>query len=218
MLADTAKFNFTETLALVAAIAALGAFFVSWLEARRNNKAIVKLKSLQASFTSHIHDGDRELIAVRIENRGIALQNICMSLKYRAPDKAGICSLAMQQQHESKISGTFYRGTIAEFQLSDEDPRALQLLRSLRDLKEQEPAFCLYANTFFVRCFPVCRRFDWFRRLWNRLCFRLMFQRKVGDGYDGKGVFKTYILPTFTDRRMQLETFVKSVIKELEKS
>jgi len=210
-----AAFDVSEVLALVAAILALGAFLVAWREAQRNNRAIVKLTDFHATYTGARDHRKCYILKVCIKNCGVALQNAEMRLCYCGPGKSGSFSIQMHLDERSCVSSAFLRGTFARYQMSSENRRDVDLLRYLKDLSVQEPALCLYNSTYLVKAFDICRHGDWLRRAWNRGAFRLSFQRRVGEGDAGKGVFKTYRLPTFIDRKMQLEFFL-SGLKKLE--
>ena len=188
----------------VTTIVALGAFWISWREVRRNNKAIVRLKDFETSISGEIAS-----LKVCIENRGIALQAVAMTLYFRGPKKSGYSNLTMQLvDNGHRLQGTFLRGTTAEFVLSSADSKEVGLLRLMHDPKDQEPAICVWNNAYLVRDFPIYRRCDRLRKLWNSLSIRLRWERRVGEGVEGKGVFKELTLPRFIDRPMHFDLFL----------
>lgn len=201
--------NLTGNLALVAAIAALGAWWVSWREAHRNNRVIVKLKRFSSELAQNQARTSYEL-KIYIVNRGIQLQNISMSLCFHGPGKSGIFSIPIPLSEYSKgvISSTFLRGTTASFLLSTSDREISNFLSILRDIKEQRPVINLYNNSFLACSFPIYSRWDRLQKLWNRLSIKFMFKRRVGEGCNGKGVIKYYRLPCFEIRSEKLQFFL----------
>jgi len=189
----------------VTTIVALGAFLISWREVRRNNKAIVRLKDFTTSISGKVAS-----LNVCIENRGIALQAVAMTLYFRGPKKSGYANLSMQLvDYGHRLQGTFLRGTTAEFVLSTADSKDMDLLRLMHEPKDQEAAICLWNNAYLVRDFPIYRRCDRLRKLWNSLSIRLLRYRRVGEGVEGKGVFKPVALPRFIDRPKQFDQFLE---------
>jgi len=205
--------NLTETLALVAAIAALGAFWVSWREARRNNRVIVKLKEVRSCFSGSDADHFYKL-EILVVNRGVQMQDVSMGLDFHGPGKSGSLHLPIPLSNYSRgAASTFLRGTMAKFVLSTADRDAWGFLRSLRDFKEQRPEINLYNCGFLACSFSIYSRWDWIRRLWNKFSFQLRFEHRVGEGREGKGVFRTYQLPYFNIRSEKLQFFLQGVEK-----
>ena len=197
--------NLIVILSSVTTIVAFGAFWVSWREVRRNNKPIVRLRDFTTSIS-----GEVARLKVCIQNRGIALQAVSMTLNYTGPKKSGNINLPMQLvDYGHRLHGTFLRGTIAEFVLSTADDKDVELLRLMEEPKDQEPAICVRNNAYLLRHFSIYRRADRLRNLWNRLTFRMRWQRRVGEGREGKGVFKEVGLPRFANRPMHFELFLK---------
>ncbi len=185
-------------------IVALGAFWVAWREVRRNNKPIVRLKDFKGSMA-----GEVRCLKVCIENRGITLQDVSLSLNFRGPGKSGNYNLPLQViKHGNRLDSAFLRGTNAEFELSTADNRVVDFCLSLKLPASQDPAICVWNSGFFVREFCIYRRGDRLRKMWNKLTFKLSWRRKVGEGVEGKGVFKEIALPRFIDRPMCFDFFL----------
>jgi hypothetical protein len=202
--------NLTENLSLIAAIAALGAWWVSWREARRNNTVIVKLKRFSSVFTQN-QAGTSCKLEVWIVNRGIQLQNISMFLWFHGPGGSGTVSIPIPlSEHSKGVHSTFLRGTTASFVLSASDKKTSDFLSMLSDIKEQRPVINLFNSSFLSCSFPIYSRWDRLKKLWNRLSFKFRFTRRVGEGCNGKGVFKSYQLPYFEIRSEQLQFFMDS--------
>jgi len=202
-----------RTLPYIATLAALGAWWVSWREARRNNRVIVKLRKFGSHFTGTATSRVYEL-EVWIVNRGMQMQDIGMALVFAGRGKSGTCSVPIPLSNQSKSVGlTFARGTTAKFLLSTASCDLCRLLGILRDFHEQRPAIHVYSSCFLACSFPVYSRWDGLKKLWNRLSFRLSFQRRVGEGHEGKGVFKTYQLPRFVIRSEKLRFFLDGIAK-----
>lgn len=189
-------------------IAALGAWWLSWRECRRNNRVIVELRRFCSQLTETAAGRAYEL-EIWVVNTGIQMQNISIALDFAGPGKSGNFHLPIPLSDLSKrVASSFLRGTMARFLLSTADKNVCQLLGDLRDFDEQRPVINIYNSSFLVCSFPIYRRCDGFRKLWNRLSFRLSFRRRVGDGHDGKGVFKMHQLPYFVIRSDVLRLFL----------
>jgi len=200
--------NLTENLALIAVIAALGAWWVSWRESRRNNRVILKLKK----FSSALHE-DLSGLSYKLEawivNRGIQLQNISMSLCFNGPGGSGTCSITIPLSESSKsVYSTFLRGTTAKFLLSPSDKKIFHFFSMISDIKKQRPVINLYNSSFLAYSFSIYSRWDWIKKLWNRLSFKFSFKRRMAEGLNGKGVFKYYQLPYFEIRSEKLQFFL----------
>ncbi len=203
-----------RTLPYIATILALLAFLVSLREAHRNNTAILKLTKFSSHFTETAAGTAYEL-EVWIVNGGIQMQNISIALGFAGRGKSGSCHLPIPlSDHSKSVASTFLRGTTASFLLSTADKEACRFLGDLRDFEEQRPVIEVYNCSFWACSFPIYSRWDGFRKLWNRLSFRLSFNRRVGDGHEGKGVFTTYQLPYFEVRSEKLRIFLDGVRKD----
>jgi hypothetical protein len=211
MLATTtqpvSELNLTYLLALIAAILSLAAFLVAWREAHRNNSALVRLMDFQASQTS-TRSMTKYLLKVVVKNNGITLQSPHVALCFCGPSKSGSFSIPFSLEKKDEMSGMFVRGSLATYVLSSDDREATTMLSFLTDLREQDVALCVYNCSYLIKAFPVCRCFDFLRKRWNRLSFRLSYLRRVGEGTEGKGVFRRYQLPHFLDRKGQLDFFL----------
>ena len=210
---------YTSTIAsLAAAIGAIAAWFVTWREVRRCNKVIVKMKRLTAHWTSTGH-GDAYELEVWIANTGIQMQNVSVSLDFSGPGKSGSIHVPIPLSGQNRTVGAaFLRGTTASFMLASDDGQACMFLGALRDIRDQRPVISVFNNSFLARSFPLYSRWDAVRRLWNGISFRLTFKRRVGEGYKGKGVFKTYQLPYFEIPSERLRFFVAGIRKGLPSS
>jgi len=203
--------NLTEKMAFIAAIAALGAWWISWREVRRNNRIIVKLKRFN-SFLIKDQTGIYYKLEIYVVNKGIQLQNISMSIGFYEQGKSGYVSGPIPLSKYSKdLSSTFLRGSIASFMLVSSDKMTSHYFSMLRNIKEQRPVINLFNNSFLACFFSIYSRWDWLKKLWNKLSFKLRFSRRVGEGCEGKGVFKYYQLPTFEIRSEQLNSFLNGL-------
>ena len=208
----------TENLALVAAVGSLAAFWVSWREVRRNNKVIVKLRSFGSHYREDRNGRTAYELEVTIMNRGIQMQNISMALLFFGPGRSGDCQLPIPLSDQSKGIASFLRGTTAQFVLSTADRDVPLALAILRDFKEQRPVIGFFHGSFLACSFRIFSRWDWFKALWNRVSFRFRFERRMGEGHHGKGVFKSYQLPFFVIRSEKLRFFVEGAVKSRRKN
>ena len=213
MTRNLATVNWTNILAFTAAIAGLGAFWIACRESVRNNKVILRLKEFTfASITEAT--GEFDELKVTLLNRGIQLQNVSMGLAFLGPGKSGTfyCPIPLSR-HSTGVGNTFPRGATAEFLLTSKDKEARQFLAMVRDMREQEPCICVYHNSFLAVEFPLVRKGDGLRERWNQWSFRFAIKRRIGDGVEGKGVFKNYNLPLFQVRSHALRYFLDGLAK-----
>lgn len=198
---------------LIAALAALAAWYVTWREVRRCNRVIVRLRKFTSSYKSTLQGNTYEL-EIWIRNGGVQMQDISVALGFDGPGKSGSFHLPIPLSDRMPgVRSTFLRGTTASFVLSSTDQQSCRMLGALRDIAEQRPVINVFNNSFLACTFPLHRRFDWIRRLWNKLSFRFAFNRRVGEGHGGKGVFKRYQLPYFEVRSEKLRFFLDGVGK-----
>ena len=176
---------------------------------------MLRLRKFSSCLTSRVGVPDARELEVWIVNAGMQMQNLSMALAFAGRGKSGTCHVPIPlSDHSKSAASAFLRGTAASFVLSTADKQACLWLGALRDFEEQRPVINVYSDSFLARSFPIYSRWDGLRRLWNRLSFRLSFNRRVGEGHDGKGVFKTYQLPHFVIRSEKLRFFLKGVREE----
>ena len=200
----------SENLALIAAIAALGAWWVSWREARRNNRVILKPKSFTSAFTPNL-PGASYTLQIDVVNRGITLQDISMSLCFHGPGKSGTVSIPIPlSQRSTSMSSTFLRGTTARFVLSPSHKETTNL-SMLHEISVQRPIINLQNASFLARSFAIHSRCDPLKKLWNRFSLKLTIKYRVGEGCEGQGVFRFYRLPCFQIRSEKLHFFLNGL-------
>ena len=181
-----------RSLPYVGAIAALGAWFVTWREVRRCNRVLMKMRRLSSQFSDGLA-GKSYQLEIWIENAGIQMQDVGMSLVFSGMGKSGTIQVPIPNSAQScATASTFLRGSTARFVLSSTDETACRLLCALRDITEQRPTICVFNNSFLVHSFALYSRWDKLRQSWNRISFRFAYHRRVGEGMNGRGVFKTY--------------------------
>lgn len=201
-------------LAQLALIAALGAWWISWRESRRNNKVIVKL--LEARCTGrYAPPTPREAkLQITIRNYGLPLTNLSMSLFYTGPQKVGTFEFPIRVDNRCQgAAGNFMRGMTAVFTLSNLDQNILPFLGGLLDVPEQRPSIKLFSNSYLACTFPVVSLLDPLKRKWNYLATRKIIKRRVSDGVDGAGVYEIYMLPRFAIHSDELSRFLADLKK-----
>jgi hypothetical protein len=95
--------------------------------------------------------------------------------------------------------------------LSSRNRDAASVLRLLTEIKEQKPVIVLFHCSFQAHVFPLWTHWDTLKNKWNRLAYRLSFERRVAEGIEGKGVYRSYHLPYFTVRSEKLHVFLSGL-------
>lgn len=198
----------TENLALLAAITSIWAFIIALLDSRRNNRIILKIVEIESTYSKD-RIGPQRVLRVRIKNCGISLQSITMSLGFHGPEQSGFFSVPMKPSPVDAHHSQFLRGSVATFELSTRNNDADTFLSLLDDICLQRPKFMLFNGSYLARSFRIVGSFDRFKVAWNRLVFKFCFHRRVGNGIEGKGVFKLYHLPAFEILSEKLRFFLK---------
>jgi hypothetical protein len=207
-LAGAAAIDWIPYLALIAAI---GAWYISFKESRRNNKVIVKLE--RCTYSGHSSDvAQWDELRVRILNRGIPLHNIAMAIRFRGLGGAGATEVPLRLERRGKQDPSkFSRGMRASFLLTSDDKEARLYLSALEDVRQQEPVLLLFNNSFHARSFPLYSHLEKYKVKWNLVANWKRKWRRVGEGFNGQGVYREYGLPRFPIHSRQLELFLDSI-------
>jgi hypothetical protein len=196
-------------LALGAFIAAIAAWWISWREACRNNKVMIRLRRFDASFNHSIIDGKAVELRIVVTNLGVQVQNLSMGIGFHGQNMCGCWQCPIPLAKRSNNAGAiFLRGATAEFVMSSRDFENVQFMSHLTALSSQRPVIQLFSDSYLVWTIPICSRFDWMKTIWNRLAYRMSLKRRVGPGANGAGVFKTYSLPMFLIRSEKMNVFL----------
>lgn len=172
---------------------ALVAIWVAWAESRRNNRVILKARECRGSSLQTARSGSRlyHQFEILIQNRGISLYNVAVSLSFRPKNGAGWLNLPLrcgsdEPQEDTSTSGQpeFARGMVARFFLNTNDPQseALTFLQMLEDPRTQDACLNVFAQGYLAYSFRIGGSWDRVRTRWNRLAywFNNLFQHSHG--------------------------------------
>src|SRR5438552_11719246 len=102
-------------------IIALVALWLAYSNYRRNNFAIIRVRDCACSYTQSIHENRGQPFyhfRLVIQNLGIPLHNLRMSLSFSGKDGAGRLTFPLKASEESALrEGEFAKGMITDFSL-----------------------------------------------------------------------------------------------------
>lgn len=158
-------------ISIAAIFLAAVSFWISYCEVRRNNKAIVSVVGCKAILNGNLQS-NTVILSVTIHNKGIALENIAMSMDYQGSDDFGRCSHTFGE----KLNSDFRRGMKAEFKIKVPVPIADDALIKFLDIKnvcKQNVCFTVTSNDFEVAQFKVGNWLDRIKSWINRKTIQL---------------------------------------------
>jgi hypothetical protein len=197
-----------KSLAYLSTIFAFGAWWLTWRESVRNNNVMVTVTKLSCVVEDSICAPRQNRLEVCIHNKGVQLVNISMSLSFYGPRKSGTVSVPLKLLGLNRSAPSILlRKMTAQFGISSIDHKDTSLLSLLSDLREQRPQLHLFNDAFHATTFPIWSRWDPIKRWWNMLSFKLEFNRRVGEGVKGGGVFHPVYLPRFSIKADALSRF-----------
>ncbi len=187
----------------IATIFALGAWWVSWRESRRNNRVIVKLTRFDSRFTRTEPGGGEYELEVWLRNAGIQIPNITVSLVLTGPGMGKDARFEIPLADCSKgVVSPFLRGSTAAFLLSKTDKAPGWIYGSdLRPFEKLRPVVNVHSGSFLVCSLPVYRRWERLRKLRHWVSSLLIFRRRVADHSDAI-------------RTTQLHLFLEGILKD----
>ena len=228
----------------VAFAVALMAIWFTWKESRRNNTVILKVRECKGSFVRHITRGDFELFEVWIQNRGISLFNVAVSLGFREKDGSGwlncplhsgykepgpeiVEAVTIPPEHHTYFAEypEFARGMVGKFYLNskEEGPGAERFLRLLDDPGKQEARLTVYAQDYLAYSFRIGGFGDRVKATWNRFAcwFNNLFKHSHGlspaPSPPGTQIIHIpEILPKFVTLDRGIMSFIKSLGRNAE--
>jgi hypothetical protein len=205
---------------IITLIIALLALWVAYADYRRNNFTIIRLRDCTCSYTQSIDENACQTFChfrIIIQNLGIPLHDVHMSLSFSGKDGSGRLNLPLKASEQITVPGQFAKGMIAAFSLKSHqlDKGGVAFLTALEDAKKQAASLCLYSDGFLVwEC-----RLDSFwipvQRFWNRLAGKVNYLIKTRKGTNAEGVpiVKYYtLLPKFivpSQRVLELARYMR---------
>lgn len=205
-------------IALCSLVTAWCSFFVALSNYRRSNYPVIRVVQTEAPFTRSIDRGDYHQFRIVIQNLGIPLQNLSMTLQYSPEDGFGWGSFPLKSADAKPIrEGQFPKGAITEFAFATDrlDDNYDGFLRDLTDLKAQRALLVLHADRYQVWSLRLHDRTWRAKRRWNRLAgwlnWYLMRVVKTARGTNGlKPILR---LPAFESPGQDLLALAANVRK-----
>lgn len=203
-------FNPTTVLAILA-------LWVSYTNYRRSNHAVVRVQNCECSFRSSVDENGGQLFAhfrVRLQNLGIPLHDLRMSLNFRGQDGSGRWSIPLRTDGaETLRAGQFAKGMITEFSFRSYQLTAadVALLATLLDARRQAAALTLFAGGFWAWEYRLDGWDVPVKRAWNRLAGWLngLISWRVGTNREGHPIVWYFTpLPVFLLPYRQADQFV----------
>ena len=205
-------------IAIGSLITASCSFFVALYNYRRSNYSVVRVLVSSASGNMAIGRGEYYEFKVVVQNLGIPLQNIGMSLTYSPEDGFGWGSFPMKTKDGKSIrEGLFAKGAITEFSFATDrlDDNYYGFIRLLTDLKSQRAQLTLHADQYSMWSYRLHDRLWWLKKKWNRFAFWLTWKtrREVTTSRGTKGIKHLFRVPEFNTPGWKLLQFAEMVRK-----
>ncbi len=206
-------FGDTDPVALLIALAALVvsvvALWLTWLESRRNNSPIVKVKACRGNRSLSRQHGWQEAqeFVIALHNRGISLWDMKVYLEFRGEQIIGGGAYEMTPRSKSegqfvrsvpviaeptpeKHPAEFARGMIAEFEITSRklypgvtSEDFVAWFSQLTDARKQRARITIHSQDFQVCAIPVCGLWDRLLGRWSRLLWNRLASR-VNSRFD----------------------------------
>jgi len=202
-------------------IIALLALWVAYADYRRNNLAIIRVRDCACSYAQSVDENARQTFChfqMIIQNLGIPLHNIHMSLSFSGKDGAGRLSLPLKASERVVArEGQFAKGMITAFAVKSYqlDKFEVTFLAALEDARKQAASLCLYSDGFLVWEYRLDSVWLPVKCFWNRLAGKVNYlaKRQKGTNAQGAPIMQFYtLLPTFmlpSQSVMQLTKYLR---------
>lgn len=230
----------------VAFVVALVAIWFTWKESRRNNTVILKVRECKGSFVRHITSGEFQLLELWIQNRGISLYNVAVSLGFRGkngggwltcplrsgynepgPEIEGAIAIPSKPRTNFTVYPEFARGMVGKFYLNsaEEEPGADRFFRLLEDPGRQNACLNVYAQDYLAYSFRIGGFWDGVKARWNRFAywFNNLFKHSHGPSAPPSPPGTQIIhIPEILPRLVTLDggimSFVRGLVRDAERS
>jgi len=202
-------------IALVALIVSVIALWLTWLESRRNNFPIVKIRTCRGIKSLSRQHGWQESpeFVIALHNRGISLWDIKVYLEFL--DEHLICSgsydMSPRSRNEEQCVGLvplisqptpekcpveFARGMIAEFEITSQkhypgvtSESFFAYFSQLEDARKQRARITIHSQDFQVCSILISGVCDRLKGRWNRLADKInsRFNKMIENPYGNSG-------------------------------
>ncbi|ODA29249.1 hypothetical protein [Planctopirus hydrillae] len=181
---------------------------------------------VDGAFTNSIHDGEYHYLDVIIQNLGIPMHQVSVSLYFKVQHLGLTYTIEMQrveyrQRHKVVTSDNeFAQGMIGAFRLNSKslqlhDSNGTAMLKNLDNPRSCNAKIQVYSQDYLVAEFQLWHRFYWIKSRWNRFAYQInsKFNKhiRMSDGSERLKLGK--VLPCFNlDSQFKLEQFVKGIL------
>jgi hypothetical protein len=202
-------------IAIGSLVIACCSFIITFFNYCRSNYAVIRVLASENSGGAAAGRGRYNEFRIVIQNFGIPLHNIGMSLQY-SPDGFGWLNFLLKTRDKKVIrEGQFAKGAITEFVIATDyfDDNDDAFIRSLNDLKSQRARLILHADQYRMWSYNLHDRLWWLKRRWNRFAGRLNIRmmRTVTTPRGTKGVKQLFQIPIIVSPGQHLLHFAAVV-------
>jgi hypothetical protein len=203
-------------IALCSLVTAFCSFFVALSNYRRSNYSVVRVVETSTSGGMALDRGEYIEFKIVVQNLGIPLHNVGMSLQYSPEDGFGWGTFPMKTADGKPIrEGQFAKGAITEFTFATDrlDHGYDGFIRTLTDLKSQRARLALHADRYAMWSYRLHDRLWWLKRRWNRFAHRLTWglTREVTTPRGTRGIKHIVRIPAFESPGQKLLQFASMV-------
>lgn len=205
-------------IAIGSLVTACCSFFVALFNFHRSNFAVIKILTSSSSFHADVNRGQYRDFRIVVQNLGIPLHNIGISLGYSPGHGFGWANFPMKTKDgKTTREGQFSKGAIAEFSFATDRLEGNHdgFLRRLTDLKSQSVTLVLHADGYEMWSYRLHDRLWWFKSRWNRIAQRITrgLKREVTTPHGTKGIKYIFQMPMFKSAGQDLLRFAEGVRK-----
>ncbi len=189
-------------IALGSLVTAGCSLFVALSNYRRSNYSIVRVIATNSSGGAAVGRGTYNEFRIVVQNLGIPLHNIGMSLQYSPEHGFGWGNFPMKTKDGKSIrEGQFAKGAITEFTFATDqfDDNFDGFIRILTNLKSQRARLTLHADRYEMWSLTLHDRLWWLKRKWNRFAHWLTMktEQEVTTPRGTKGIKYRLHIPKF---------------------
>lgn len=210
---------------LMAFVVALVAIWFTWMESRRNNRVILKVLDCNGSSEQSIETQGRivDKFEIWIQNRGISLHGVAVTLNFRPKNGSGHCNLPLRRSSTYDVddSHEFARGMVGKFYLQSNKIRDADMcwFRMLEDPTVQNARLNVYSQDYLAYSLQVGGFKEKAKSKWNRFAFWFnnLFTHVHGKNPEGMPIIHTpELLPYFVTIENAIVYFFSQMMRATE--
>ncbi|QEL17715.1 hypothetical protein PX52LOC_04714 [Limnoglobus roseus] len=211
-------------ISMCALVTAVSSLYVAVSNYRRSNYPVLRLCQFETDYTSSEENNSALFarIQVTLQNFGIPLSKLSMSLKFKVPDGVGTCAYSLGLGTDDGTSirdGQFAKGMYVRFILKSYklDSIARSWMSRLICARSQHTSVQLFADKYLVWQHRLHDRFWWIKSKWNWMAVKWnrLWKQDVRVDESGKIKLTSYCrLPLFRSDAWHVDQFVRFLADE----